>query len=70
MNEHVGSAHGNVKKYVGITNCLTMAGTSYMNSFQYADVLLPEVVNENASSLTANLLVVPLKSLLNVLAVL
>ena len=47
-----------------------MAGTSYLNCFQYADVLLPEVVNENASSLTANLLVVPLKSLLNVLAVL
>ena len=41
-------AHDNVKKYMGIPNCLTIASTSNKNCFQYAGVSLTELINENS----------------------
>ena len=65
-SSHLNSAHDNVIKYVGIPNCLTIANTSYKNCFQYDDVTLVELINENALFLAINLSLVPLKLLLTV----
>ena len=54
---HLRSAYGNVIKYVGIPNCLTIASTSHKNCFQYAGVPLTELINENALSLATNFLI-------------
>ena len=40
----------NVKKYVGIPDCLTMTGTSYKKCFKYDGIPLTELMNENALS--------------------
>ena len=56
-------ANDNVRIYVGIPNCLTIASTSYKNYFQYGGVPLTEFINENALSITTNHSTVPLKSL-------
>ena len=45
----------NVRKYVGIPNCWSIASTSYKNFFQYAGVPLTELINKNALSLAKNL---------------
>ena len=45
----------NVRKYVGIPNCWSIASTSYKNFFQYAGVPLTELINKNALSLARNL---------------
>ena len=66
---HLRSVHDNVRKHIGIPNCLIMASTSYKNCFQYGGVPLTELINENALSLATNLLTAPLKLLLTVLAV-
>ena len=68
-SSHLRSAYDNVRKYVGIPNCLTIASTSNKNFFQYAGVPLTELVNENALSLAPNLAIALLKWLLIVLAV-
>ena len=60
-SSHLRSAHENVRKYVGIPNYLTIASTSYKNCFQYADVPLTELINENALSLATNLSYVDLE---------
>ena len=57
------SAHDNVRKYVGIPNCLTIASTSFKNCFQYAGVSLTELINENVMFLATKLSIVPLKLL-------
>ena len=41
-------AHDNVKKYMGIPNCLTITSISNKNCFQYAGVSLTELINENS----------------------
>ena len=53
--------HKTVRKYLGITNCLPIAATSYKNCFQYAGVPLTDVINETVLSLAANHSVAPLK---------
>ena len=68
-SSHLRSAYGNIRKYVGIPNCLTIASTQNKNYFQYARVPLTELMNENALSLATNLSIVPLKLILTVLAV-
>ena len=42
------SGQDNVRKCVSIPNCLNIASTSYKNCFEYAGVLLTEIINENA----------------------
>ena len=50
------SAYDNVRKYVGILNCLTTASTSKKKKcFQGAGVLLSELINENTLSPVTNL---------------
>ena len=66
---HLRSAHGNVRKYVSIPNCLTIASLSYKDYFQCAGVHLTELINENALSLATNLSIVLLKLILTVSAV-
>ena len=66
---NIRSAHENVRKYVGIPNCLTIARTSNKNCFQYAGVPLTELINENALSLATNLSIILLQLLLTVPAV-
>ena len=66
---HLRSAHGNVRKYVGIPNCLNKASTSYKYCFQYAGIYLTELTNKNALSLAANLSIVPLTLFLTISAV-
>ena len=39
-------AHDNVKKSVGIPNCLTIASTFFKNCFQYAGVPFTELINK------------------------
>ena len=39
------SAHDNVRKYVGISNCLAIASASYKIYFQYAGNFLTELIN-------------------------
>ena len=56
----------NVRKYVGIPNCLNIASTSYKNFFQYAGVPLTELINKNALSLATNLPITPLKLFLTI----
>ena len=68
-SSHFRGAHDNVRMYLGIPNCLTIANTSYKNCFQYAGVPLIEPINENAMSLATNLSIAPLKLLLTVPAV-
>ena len=55
------STRSNVGKYVGFPNWLTIAITLYKNCFQYADVPLTELIDENVFSHSANLLIVLLK---------
>ena len=66
---HLRSAHDNIRKYMGVHNCLTIASTSYKNCCQYGGVPLTELINKNALSLATNLSTVPLKLLLTVPAV-
>ena len=61
MEVHLRSGYDNVRKYVGFSNCSTIASTSYKNCFQYVDVPLTELVNESTLSLATNLSIVPLK---------
>ena len=68
-SSHHRSAHDSVAKHVGIPDCLTIAGTSYKNCFQYIDVPLTELISENALSLATKLLIVSSKLLLIVSAV-
>ena len=63
------SANGNVRKYVDIANCLTIASTSYKNRFHYAGVPLTALKNENTLSLATNLSIFPLIIFLTVPAV-
>ena len=42
-------------------NCLNIASTPYKNCSQYFDVILTELIDENALSLAINLSTVPLK---------
>ena len=51
----------NLRIYVGITNCLTVASTSYKNCFQYARAPLTQLIKENALLLAANFSIVPSK---------
>ena len=45
-SSHIRSEDDNVKKYVGIPNhSLTIANTSFKNCFQYACVVLNELMN-------------------------
>ena len=62
-------AHDNVRKYLDVSNCLTIASASYENCFQYAGVPLTELINENALSLATNHSIALLKLLLTVPAV-
>ena len=59
----------NVRKYVGIYNCLNIGSTSYKSCFQYAGVPSTELIGENVSSLATNLSFVPFKLFLTVTAV-
>ena len=52
------SAQDNVRKYVGLPNCVTIASTLHKNCLQYVGVSLIELVNENAFSLATKLLIV------------
>ena len=63
-SSHLRSAHDNVKKHVGILNYLTIANTSYKNSFQYVSVPLTELINDNALTLATYLLIVLFKTVL------
>ena len=45
------SAHENVRKYVGISNCLTIVSIPYKNCFQYSGVPLTGLINDNILSL-------------------
>ena len=63
---HLKSVHENIRKYVGIPNCLAMASTPYKNCFQYAGVRLAEFINENTLSFATILSIVSLKLLLTV----
>ena len=64
-SSHLSSAHDIVRKYLGISNYLTIVSTSFKNFFQYADVPLTELIHENTLFLATNLSIVPLKLLLN-----
>ena len=57
-SSHPRLAHDNVREYVGIPNCLTITRTLYENRFQYADVSLTELKNENALFLATKLFIV------------
>ena len=63
------SQQDNVRKHVGIPNCLNIASISYKNCFHYSGVPLTELFNENALSLVTNLPYVPLKLFLIALVV-
>ena len=62
-SSHLRSAYDNVRKYVGIPDCLTIASKSYKNCFQYAAVPWIELINGNALSPVTNLSTVSLKSI-------
>ena len=68
-SSHLTSAHGNVRTYVGITNCLTIAGTSYKKWFKYAGIPLMKLINENALSLAKKLSMIPYQLFFTVPAV-
>lgn len=51
----LGSSQYNLRKYMGIPNCLTIARALFRKYFRYVGVLLTEVKNENALSLAINL---------------
>ena len=63
-SSHLRSVHDNVRKYVNIPNCLTIANTFYKNCFQYGGVPSTELINDNALSLAINLSIVLLEFLL------
>ena len=63
-SSHLWSAYDNVRKYIGIHGCLTIANTSNKNRFQYASVPLTQLINENALSFATNLAIILLKLLL------
>ena len=46
---------------MGITNCLTVASTSYKTCSQYARAPLTQLIKENALLLAANFSIVPSK---------
>ena len=60
-SSHLRSAHDNVRKYVGIPDCLTIANSSYKNCFQHVGVPLTELINEYLLSLATNLSIFFLK---------
>ena len=51
----LGSSQYNLRKYMGIPNCLAIARALFRKYFRYVGVLLTEVQNENALSLAINL---------------
>ena len=57
---HLGSAQSNVRKYVGISNCLNIARTSYKVCFQYCDLTLTDPIKENALLVASNMSIVTL----------
>ena len=58
-----------IQKIFGIPNFLTIASTSYKNSFQYSGVPLTQRINENALSLATKLLIASSKLFLTIPAV-
>ena len=57
---HLGSAQINVRKYVGISNCLNIARASYKVCFQYCNLTLTDPIKENALLMASNMSVVTL----------
>ena len=51
---------------MGIPDCLTIASTSYKNSYQYAGVPFTELIKEKVLLLATKLSMVPLKLFFNV----
>ena len=49
------SAHDNVRRFVGIPNCLIIARISLKNCFQHAGLSFTDLINEKALSLATNL---------------
>ena len=47
-SSHLRSAHHNVRKYVGISNFLTIANTLNKNCFQHTGVPLTELINKKS----------------------